>query len=98
MKITIQVGISMYKGGGDTKPLDDIKLFNESLAIIRTCFCFTTGFKTLTTLFFLEKYLRHIFETFTFTKILTLFFLLFLWCLSCFLSVTEHKNYRLKHR
>ena len=34
MKITIQVGISMYKGGGDTKPLDDIKLFNESLAII----------------------------------------------------------------
>ena len=35
MKITIQVGISMYKGGGDTKPLDDIKLFNESLAIIK---------------------------------------------------------------
>ena len=55
MKITIQVGISMYKGGGDTKPLDDIKLFNESLAIIIEHFCFTR-FKTLTTLFFLEKY------------------------------------------
>ena len=97
MKITIQVGISMYKGGGDTKPLDDIKLFNESLAIIKNI-SVSPGFKTLTTLFFLEKYLRHIFETFTFTKILTLFFLLFLWCPSCFLSVTEHKNYRLKHR
>ena len=36
MKITIQVGISMYKGGGDTKPLDDIKLFNESKYIYIT--------------------------------------------------------------
>ena len=74
MKITIQVGISMYKGGGDTKPLDDIKLFNESLAIIIEHFCFTR-FQNTDNSFFLEKYLRH--RNFHFHKFSHFFFFFF---------------------